>query len=139
MAPPITPVKEVDERTKDFLTQYLLLHGVDAQDASALTEEAARINHDRAKAEVQKRLLDNYRAIFPYLDDCHCPLAEARAALYLNDTRPFSAYKSLNVFPPIASVPSISRVSMKAEPFLTLGVRFRLFLKKLFKRKHHAP
>lgn len=137
MAPPITPVKEVDERTKRFLTQYLLLQGVDTQKASALTEEVARMNHDWAKAEAQKRLLDNYRAVFPHLDDCHCPLAEARAALYLNDTRPFSAYKSLNVFPPVASMPKISRVSMKAEPFFTLGVRFRLFLKKLFNRNRH--
>jgi hypothetical protein len=138
MASITTANKKIDLQGKTLCKQYLLLHGLDEQKALEVMADMANFEIAPTRYSLQKHFLNYYARYFPNLEQLHCPLAEARAAFYLNHVSFFSDPQSLDVLPPISSMPRITKASMKALPFLTLGARLRLFLKSFFKRSRHA-
>ncbi len=138
MASIITADKKIDVQDKTLCTQYLLLHGLDEQKSLEVMADIANSDAALTRYSLQKYFLNHYVRYFPNLEQLHCPLAEARAAFYLNHVSFFSDPQSLEVLPPISSMPRITKASMKASPFLTLGARLQLFLKRFFRGSRHA-
>lgn len=138
MASIITADKKIDLQDKTLCKQYLLLHGLDEQKTLEVMADIANSEVGLTRYSLQKYFLNYYAHYFPNLDQLHCPLAEARGAFYLNHVSFFSKPKILEVSPPISSMPRVTKASMKALPFLTLGACLRLFLKSFFKRSKHA-
>jgi len=132
MASITTANKKIDLQGKTLCKQYLLLHGLDEQKALEVMADMANFEIAPTRYSLQKHFLNYYARYFPNLEQLHCPLAEARAAFYLNHVSFFSDPQSLDVLPPISSMPRITKASMKAIAIFDIRRSFTTIFKKLF-------